>query len=490
MTLWLAFDIGTTGTKAALVEAEGESLRVLKTAYRAYETHYFEGGSAEQDARDWWRAACEAAHELDASRVEAIAITGQMQNVILIDAAGEPVRPVILYMDGRAVKEAEFVAEQIGGDVFLRIMTGNQQTANGLFAKLRWLAAHDMPSLEQASHLLMGAADFVAYHLTGIAASDTTTASTTGLINLEERTWFSRNLYASAQIGGAVRLFPRLVPGGSQVGATHQSGANPLGVRAGIPVYLAPGDAGATTLGIGSGVPGIPYGYIGTSGWVGYTSSQRGSIEKGVITIAHPDPELVICVAPMLTAGGNFDWARETLGFTDVGGMIESALAASPTNLIYLPYLNGERSPFSDPHARGSFIGLSRNHTREDMARAVLEGVAFTYKHALDALISEPVDLLGLTGGGTRSAGFGQLVADVTGVRVVLPDDAANTGLRGAIMAAQVKRGEREGFRLPESASATFTPDPEMTTLYARKYAWFRDAYPALKGLFGEMQTL
>ncbi len=488
---WLVFDIGTTGTKAALLDAGG---RVLRSATRDYATHSADGGIVEQNAGDWWRAACDAAREIDASGAESIAITGQMQNVILLDQEGKALRPVILYSDSRARTEADEVSAMLGGQR-LRRLTGNEQGAGGLLAKLRWLANQERHHLLCARHLLMGAADVIAYHLTGSAASDMTTVSTTGLMALDARDWLiiesgglrSDNLAAATGVN-IVSILPRLVAGGAQVGEVSEEMAAALGIHAGIPVHLGPGDAGAATLGAGSGESGKVYGYVGTSGWVAYTSAERGDPATGVFTLAHPRPGAYICVAPLLTAAGNFDWIKRIVGADTHAGMMEAAVAAPISRLLYLPYLNGERSPISDPLARGAFIGLSGAHTQADMVRAVLEGVAFAYRHALDALISAPVSRLVLTGGGARSPGWNQMLADVTAVEVAVAEDAANVGMRGALLAAQVARGERSDYALPELAiSASYVPDTARAAAYGEKYAGFRSAYTALRELFQQI---
>lgn len=489
--IWLALDVGTTGTKAALIDAGG---RVLCSAMREYPTHSADGGIVEQDVGQWWRAACDAVREIDASGAEAIAITGQMQNTILIDRDGAGVRPVILYSDSRARSEADEVSAILGAQRLTQL-TGNEQGAGSLLAKLRWLAKHERANLLRAQHLLLGAADVIAFRLTGVAASDTTTVSTTGLMELTSCGWLilQRGMKVNDNISAATGvniapILPRLVAGGAQVGEVSGAAADMMGVRAGIPVHLGPGDAGAATLGAGNGEPGKVYAYVGTSGWVAYTWKERGDPAIGVFTLAHPRPGAYICVAPLLTAAGNFDWIRDIVGAESHVGMIEAAVAQPIGKLLYLPYLNGERSPFSDPLARGAFIGLSSGHTQADMARAVLEGVAFAYKHALDALINAPVSRLVLTGGGARSPGWNQILADVTGVEVALAADAANVGVRGAVLAAQVARGELKDYALPELAiSASYVPGAARRSVYDEKYAWFRSAYTALKGLFAQM---
>lgn len=483
--LWLALDIGTTGTKAALIDSAGHTLR---SAYRDYPTHAAEGGIVEQNVTDWWQAAAEAVRELNASGVDALAITGQMQDVILLDGQADPLRPVILYSDTRAHAEADELNAQIGADRLCAI-TGNSQDAGSLLAKLLWLTYHEPQTLAKSAHLLFGAADYVAYRLTGEAISDTTTASTTGLLDINTRTLLSPALLAELSLSEVIRLLPEVKPGGARIGSLIPEAARMLNLEPGISVHHGPGDAGATTFGVGSGEPGSVYGYIGTSGWVAFTAEQRLTAETGVFTLAHPHPAKYIYVAPLLTVGGNLDWVRGLFDNQDHEELINTALDQEPTQLLYLPYLNGERSPFSDPFARGAFIGLSARHTRDDLSRALLEGVVYAYRHALDTLINESINRITLTGGGTRSQGWCQLFADITHVPVAIADDAANVGVRGAVLAGQVATGE-----CPNYAPSGFFPTSEIlqpgsthSPLYDQKYMLFRAAYPALKAIFAQM---
>lgn len=482
MTRFLAADIGTTGAKAVLLDDDG---RARQTAYRDYPTASGEGGVVEQRAEDWMAALDAAARELTAGGdpPDAIALTGQMQDLILLDGEHQPVRPVILYSDTRARVEAEAVSAALG-DAALVTRTGNAQGAGGLLAKLAWLAAHEPDALARAETILLGAAGVVAHHWTGAAAADTTNASTTGLMDLDARAWLDEAAFAAVGLAEARAKLPRLLAGGAQVGTVSEAAAARTGLRAGTPVYLGPGDAGAATLGAGCGEPGAAYLYLGTSGWVALTVETRPAAETGVFTLAHPQPGRCIAVAPLLTAGGNLDWIRDVVSAPDYPPMIGAALSVDPTMLLYLPYLNGERSPFSDPLARGAFIGLNAGHSRADLVRAVLEGVAFAYRHVLDTLLPAHPAALTLTGGGAKSAGWSQMLADVLGVAVDVAADAQNVGVRGAVLAAQVARGERPDYALAVKRAGRFEPDPARNAFYARKYALFREAYPALKGLF------
>ncbi len=490
---WLAFDIGTTSTKAALVDKDGCILRMVS---REYPTNTAEGGVMEQNAIDWWQAALEASHELEAANeVEAIALTGQMQDLILLDATGEPMRPVILYSDTRARAEADEVIALIGSDQ-LRALTGNDQDAGGLLAKLLWLRKNEGETLGKARHLLLGAADYLAFKMTSRAVSDTTTASTTGLLNIATCTALDDSVFAELGLNllreDEAHLLPEITSGGTSVGTLTSSAAEALGLQAGIPVHHGPGDAGATTLGAGSGEAGAAYLYLGTSGWVAFTSPDRADPAQGVITLAHPHPGHYIQVAPLLTAGGNLEWVRDLFHSDDYDSLIKHALQRPSISLLYLPYLNGERSPIRDPLARGAFVGIDATTNKADLYRAVLEGVIYAYRHAIDALMPVFPEMVTLTGGGTRSQAWCQLFADILSIPVAIFSNAENVGIRGAVLAAQVTVRERDNFAASDflPVAAVLKPQTETRSHFDQKYQLFRKLYPVLKPIYIDMASL
>ena len=483
--MWLAFDIGTTGAKAALLDGGG---RIVRSVVREYPTDTRDGGVMEQNAADWWDAAVEATRQLAPKNVEAIAITGQMQDVILLDERGDLLRPVILYSDTRARAEADEINARIGVER-LRSLTGNDQDASGLLAKLLWLQRQQPALLIVAHQLLMGAADYLTLQLTDHAVTDSTTASTTGLMDIASRTVLSSDIFDEIGIRQTSRLIPPIKAGGMVAGGLTQSAAMALGLRAGIPIYHGPGDAGAATLGAGCGETGSAYIYVGTSGWIAFTDETRAKPEKGVITLAHPKDGRFIPIAPLLTAGGNLEWVRDLFCSDEYDSLIDSAAQRPPSGLLYLPYLNGERIPFRDPLARGAFIGMNTRTEKADLYRAVLEGVIYAYRHAMDALMPAPPKTLTMTGGGTRSTAWCQLFADVIGLPVTIAGDAENVGVRGAVLAAQAAIGEHDSY-YPENyfpTATTLSPDPEHRTYYDHHYALFRETYPALRSIFARM---
>lgn len=480
--MWLAFDVGTTGTKGALLDDNGQ---VLRSAARQYPTFSAEGGIVEQNGDDWWQAVVEIAREIGGNRVRAIALTGQMQNLILVDESARLVRPVILYSDSRSASFVPQMTRRIDPADLARL-TGNEQDASSLIAKLHYLKAHEPQALDAARHMLFGAADLIAMRMTGVPSTDTTTASTTGLLDVNARAFLDRRTLDALGIAGVDALYPHLLNGGTMAGRLSAGAAQALSLPAGVPVCLGPGDAGATTLGAGSGEAGGVYGYLGTSGWVGFTTDANQSYRGGTFRLFHPKPTYAIHVAPLLTAGGNLDWVSRIVGVPEIGELLRKALSVPPTPLIYLPYLNGERSPFRDAKARGAFVGISGATDHLDMTRAVLEGVVYAYRHALEALLGTLPQQLMLTGGGTRSLEWAQLFADALGLSVAVIEQPELIGVRGATLAAQVADGQYRTYQ-PDGyfpLAGKLTPSDEYRDIYDHKYALFRQAYPALKPIF------
>ena len=480
----LVFDIGSSGAKAAII-ADGE---ILRSASAEYATRYGAAGSVEQDAGDWWDAVVRACRDLQApADLSGIVLTGQMQDLILLDKDGAPVRPVMLYSDTRAVAQIERIHELVN-PADLVAFTGNVQSAGSLLAKLRWLREHEAGSLASAARLVFGAADYIGACMTGNVATDATTASTTGLWNLADRALLSDELLERLELDWLRPMLPNVVPGGARIGELSERAAAALQLPAATPVFLGPGDAGAATIGAGCGEPGRAYAYVGTSGWVGFSALEIGEAAAGVLTLAHPKPGHYIQVVPMMTSAGNLDWLQSIFSERSHQQIIQEALERQPGNLLFLPYLHGERAPFDDPFARGAYIGIAASTTKADLWRALLEGLVFAYRHTLSALSPQPPEKLALIGGGARDTALNQLFADIIGLPVHLPPNAENAGLHGALRATDVAVGFSDDYAIdPAPQTQILRPDRRHHELYQRKYRHFLAAYQALKPLFRQL---
>ncbi len=500
MDVIVAIDIGTTGAKATLVDQAGT---IVASAYASYPTHSH-GNRVEQNPSDWWTATVTVLRSLwkqvPGVQPVAVALSGQMQDVILVGEQGH-LAPAILYSDTRAETEIQMVHKSLG-EVHLREVTGNLQDASSLLAKLLWVKRHQLEHYRQAHTLLLGAHDYVAWRLCGARVTDYTTASTTGLLDLAANAWAMELLDA---LELRMDWLPRLVRADAQVGEVGQAVARQTGMPAGIPVFHGAGDVATTTLGAGAGEPGRYYVYLGTSGWLA-TTELHTPVDPltGIFNLCHPDPRRLILVGPMLMAAGNFEWLREQFGDLEVGvasppgatayevlNALASEAPPGSQGLLYLPYLAGERAPFRDANARGVFFGLTRSTRRQDLYRAVLEGVAFSMRAIRDSMPpsarGNADSELGMVGGGARSVLWAQIFADVFNCRVQVLADPGNVGARGAALIAGKALGWYSSY-VPGPdffpIQATLVPEPAVVECYDRLFEVFRTLYPALRSNF------
>lgn len=466
-------------------------LRPDGTVVAEAETRYATGtvsppgspGAMEQDPEEWLTAFGAAVGDVmrdvpTEAAPAAVALSGQMQDVCLV-ARGRSIRRSLLYSDVRAVDEAEHILACLGPERGGGVRgLSNFKGAAACLSKWLWLKRREPDVLAATEHILLGAHSYLAYVLTGGEAvvCDPTTASTTGLLAPPTRT-AAGEVEAPRWAEDAVRslnenldpsLLPSLLRGatpgpvGTVSRVTLESRLRHLpSVLVGTPVFHGVGDLASTTVGaVGLG-PGAAYAYLGTSGWIATCvpwskATKREVGAPGVFRLLHPDADVAIVAASMVTAGGNAEWARGVL-LPDGGNGLEDLDAAAGVappgcdGVLYLPHLNGERSPFTDPTARGSFVNLSPRTTRGHLCRAVLEGVAYNYRALAESLNAEldatddekekgaGVALpppLPLVGGGARSRLWTQTLADVLGRPVKPVPDAATVAARGTAAGA------------------------------------------------------
>jgi xylulokinase len=483
----IALDLGTTGVKAAVVMRSG---KLAASAYRAYPT-VTRGSEVEQDPRDWEAAALDAIRELAGSCTpSAIALTGQMQDLVL---EGSVSSPAILYNDTRARDELGQL-DEVYGIGRLSGEAGNAQDATNLAAKLLWVSKHEPARYRDAERLLLGAHDHVAYRLCGEAATDYTTASTTGLLVLETNSW---NLELLRALGLRTDLLPSITGPGTAISALSAGAAKATGLPAGLPVIHGAGDAASTTIGSGAGEDGTLSINLGTSGWLAMTSS--GSVvdtARGVYNLRHPDGRRLIVIGAPTTAAGNYDWFRESLmpgadRGAAFGRLNEEAAAARPGSILYLPYLAGERSPFKDPDVRASFIGLGRGTGRGDLARAVMEGVAFSLRAVRDAIGQVGAGgrtAATLVGGGARSPLWCSILASVLDSDIAVPASPDEAGVRGAAIIAGRALGWFDGYGAPGGflpVTSSYQPRADWVSAYNAVYPVFLSAGEKLREISG-----
>ena len=411
----LSLDAGTSSIKAAVIEVRNSGeRRVVSFSIESLPPPAAVAGiagSSEQNAEAWWAAATRAIQRAVAAQpVQAVALSGQMQSVVLLDGAGAPLRPALLYSDTRATAEAAALVASLGVER-LRAEAINWKGAASTLPKLLWLLAHEADAVGGAAAVALSAHDFLYRRLTGVGATDPTNASTTGLLAAGREDGWAAPLLADAGVPAAlVAKLPPVRRGARLLAPLSAAAAAALGgaLAEGTPVCLGAGDLGTTTVGaLGSGggrAVGAPstYCYLGTSGWVATVGDANPEADDDdddidCFEVVHPLPGRRILAAPMTTAGGNVRWLCgllwPELPDADALARVEAEAAAAPAGcngLLYLPYLSGERCPVDDPHARACFVGMGAGTNRGAMCRAVLEGICFAVRSLLPLLPEEP----------------------------------------------------------------------------------------------------
>lgn len=492
----IGIDVGTSGVKAIVVDANGA---VLGEATSPLTIATPRPGWAEQHPDDWWKAAClSVAKAIEASGVPegsfaAVGLSGQMHSSVFLDAQGLVVRPALLWCDGRTTKQCLQITKAVGAKG-LRKWACNPALEGFTLPKVLWLKQHEPAAFRKVSKVML-AKDYIRFKLTGTLATDPSDASATLMFDTTKRRWSEDILKA---VGLKSSLTVDVVGSAETSGVVTAEAAALTGIPAGIPVAGGGADNACGAIGVGAIAPGEAVASWGTSGTV-VAPTNKPVVDKGLRahTFCHAVPDTWYVMGVMLAAGGAFGWfrdqcAKELAGVQDANLRLnDEAAAISPgaDGLTFLPYLQGERTPHRDAAARGAFIGLSLAHTRAHMSRAVLEGIAFGLRDSLTILqeMKLPVSRMLLTGGGAQSPFLRQLQADVYRLPVVRVNreegPAFGAALLGAVCAGVFKN-------VPAACKATLErltpemPNKKTSKALALPYERFGSLYPALRGRF------
>jgi xylulokinase len=461
----LGLDLGTTEIKAGLVTLDGRLLALTRSGYGLDVTGGH--GWAEQDPGAWWSAVVSAVRALraaDVAEVVAIGADGHGPTLAPIDARGEATRPAITFLDTRTAGEADELAAATG-------IRG--WALAGLPAAL-WVERHE-PAVAAATRWYLATWEWLAFRLTGVAAGplvpDQLVADATAV---------------TAAGVPAERLAPASAAG-EVVGALTDAAADALGLRPGIPVVGGTVDAFASYLGAGLLEPGDAYDPGGSAGGFGVYWDRPLEIPGGFVTPA-PLAGRYSVGAAMASTGRALDWYRDAiLGATiPTDGLLAEAAATPPgaDGLVFLPYLAGERSPIWDPEARGVLAGLTLEHTRGHVARAIVEASALAIRHVAAPMLAAGVEVteMRVCGGPARSSFWNGVKADVTGFQVAVPEVLETAVLGSAILAAVgigAHRDVRAAIAAMTRISARIEPRRDLAPCYDRLYDAYVALYPA-----------
>lgn len=494
--MFIGIDIGTSGTKALLLSADGS---VVSSASAAHPLFTPKPGWTEQKPDDWVASACAAVKaalkkgKVKGAQVGAIGFSGQMHGSVFMDAKLNPVRPALLWNDQRTAGELAPFTQACGGRAALVAKAGSPALTGFTAPKVAWLKRHEPKAFAKVAHVVLPK-DYVRLRFTGELACDYSDASGTLFLDVKKRAWDAGLAKAS---GLSLAQLPGLMESSAVAGKLTSQMATMLGLPAGIPVVAGGADNACGAVGLGIVSEGVAMASLGTSGVVfAATSSPKFDPAGSAHTMCSAVPNGYCIFGCMLSAAGSLQWYRDKLfpGVPFETLMAEAEKTApGAEGVSFLPYLAGERCPHPDPAARGAFAGLSLAHDRAHLTRAVVEGVTFGMRDVLGALQSAGVSPknLRLTGGGAKSAFWRQLQADTYGVACETVAGRGKVGAEeaggpafGAALLAGVGVGAWKNLETACKKSlakgVSHKPVAKTHAGYAASHAAWRKFYPAL----------
>jgi xylulokinase len=453
---------------------------------------------SEQDPRQWWEATCislrAVLHHVSPGDIAAVGLTGQMHGLTLLDAHDQPIRPAILWNDGRSGPQCTAVTEQVGA-AWLYQHIGSIMLPGFTAPKIRWVRENEPEIYRQAACVLLPK-DYVRLLLTGAHVTDVSDGSGFGLMDIGRRAW-SDTMLAAFDIPRA--WLPELCESPEVCAQISAAGAAATGLRVGTPVVGGAGDQPATAIGSGILARGQTSITVGTSGVVFTANDQYQPEPEGRLhTFCHAVPGYWFHMGVMLSAAGGMRWLRDVLSPDMSYAELSERAAQAPrgsAGLLFAPYLTGERHPHPDPLARGGFVGLTLRSELSHLARAVMEGVAFGLRDSFEILDAMGVAIreVHASGGGARSPLWRQIQADVTGREHVTINIDEGPAFGVALLAGV---GTGVWGSVAEACRATIktvdrsAPDPAARAVYDRLYPIYRALYPALRDPFRQIAQL
>ena len=483
--MYLGVDIGTSGVKALLLDERGA---IVAQATDPLQVSRPQPGFSEQDPDSWWQGTLNAVRALPAAaraQVRAVGLSGQMHGATLLDSDDRPLRPAILWNDGRSALECVELERRQPAS---RAITGNIMMPGFTAPKLLWVSRHE-PDIFQRTACVLLPKDYVRLKLTGEKISDTSDASGTGWLNVGERRWSDAMLAAT---GLTPAHMPRLVEGTEPAGTVSAAAAHQLQVPE-VVVAGGGGDNAASAVGLGVVSPGQAFLSLGTSGVLFVVTDRfRPNPDRAAHAFCHCLPRRWHQMSVMLSAASVLDWVAQLTGETDLPRLVEAARARglNRQSPFFLPYLSGERTPHNDPQARGVFFGIRADTNAADLALAALEGVALAFADGLDVLLEKGGSLaeINVTGGGARLPYWGELLAAALRLPLTYRSGGEVGAALGAARLGRLALNESpvEQVCVAPPIERVVEPNAAMAALLATRRPIFARLYQDLRNTFVE----
>jgi xylulokinase len=500
----IAHDVGTSVNKAVLVDTEGKVRGKCSEPYRVY---YPKADWAEQEPEDWWNAVTRTTRclmeETGVSPGDVLCVTfsTQMLGIVPMDSAGIPLRRAIIWLDNRACRQAQRMMRKFINARIFALLAGATLCGKDGIPKLLWLKAEE-PEIYHKMRCFLDVNGYLVYRSTSNMVMEWTGASVFG-IDLKKKTWL-KGIFR--YVGLDPEKFPPLVRSIDQVGVLSREAATGFGLLEGTPVMAGAGDAPCAAVGSGAVGEGEGHVYLGTSGWVAVVTERKLRGKCGAATIHSADPSKAFLFAETEMAGACLQWVIDQLytsekmdpNIPDIYAFLDEKVADIPPgsdHLIFTPWMYGERAPVGDCNVRSSFLNLSADHTRENLLRAVYEGVAYNIRwivEIVDQRFKFSLPTLRLIGGGAKSEPWMQILADVTQRKVETVVNPQEAGAVGAALVAAVGLGIYPSFDILKDVvkvDKVFQPQAENRQIYDSLFQSYREAYGSLRHFYKRLNA-
>jgi len=513
----LAHDMGTSGCITSLVELgeKDENIRIIDSVLQEYDVIYPDEMCAEQDPREWWAVITQNVRQLvkktgvEADQIAAIVHSTQMLGCLPVDKNGDPLMNCMIWMDARAtaqclklwdIRTTWAILKNIRRVYNFLKITGGGPSPRDMISKIMWVK-EVRPDLYEKTYKFLDVIDWLLLKSAGVYATPMDYASPTWLLDIRD----PQNFHWSEKIAGYadidIEKLNNLTNCTDVVGELTPEAAKEMDLKPGIPVVAGCGDASAAMAGSGAVNENEVHLYVGSSSWfVAPVSKRLRKISMVIGSIVSPNPEIpYTLIAEQKNMGACYKWFRNTIGVNESYEDLDLLAAQAPpgsNKLIFTPWIYGESCPVMEPRLRGGYINLNIENTRADMIRAILEGVAYNARWALEGieeLINRnkgKVEEIRYIGGGAMSNLWSQIMADVLGKTILQMEYPIAAGTIGCSLVAGLAIGRLKSFRDFKNkvrVKATYTPNKANKELYNTLYRAFRSIYKRLNSLYKEL---
>jgi xylulokinase len=485
---YLGIDVGTTGLKGLVVSEEGE---VLDSYSYPLEMKVPKPAWAEQDPEDWWIGVYDILKKVSRThQIDVIGFSGQMHSLVVLDENNKPIRPAILWCDQRTTPQCKEATEAFGGEEKVISKIGNPFLEGFTFPKILWLKENETDNFKKIKKILLPK-DYIVFKLTGTIGIDYSDASGTACFNVKTNYW-DEEIFETFGIN--MDIMPELYPSYGIRGEIKENLQKELGWK-NTKVVSGGADNASAAFGIGISKAGESMVSIGTSGTVlTLTDKKEPDLSGKTHYFNYVIKDKYYYMGVMLSAAHSLNWVKNrffpSLDWAEIEERINQSVPGS-NGVIFLPYLNGERTPHRDPNARGVFFGISSLNTENDILRATMEGITFGLRDSFE-LIKEKTEIkdIRIVGGGSKNKSWAKIVATNFKIPVKMPK-IDEGGAYGAAMLAAVGDGQKlEDVLKWVRFKEIIEPNYQDTKIYDDYYGIYKNLYKSLKGNFEELAKI